>query len=160
MYHLHRFSTDVGHYTAMIWSNTNKVGCGVTEYVDGKWFAKLYTCNYGPAGRLFFTNNANHFEQSKNEAPMFPISYLSKLAGNGAFGSYCEASGGRLVSLAYTPAAICARPQRRIVKTKIEKNFPKIIFVAEQNMKPKIEEKEMSIKKKIVKIFDSRKKNF
>jgi len=45
-----RFSTDVGHYTAMIWSNTNKVGCGVTEYVDGKWFAKLYTCNYGPAG--------------------------------------------------------------------------------------------------------------
>ena len=113
-----------------------------------------------PQVDFFFTNNANHFEQSKNEAPMFPISYLSKLAGNGAFGSYCEASGGRLVSLAYTPAAICARPQRRIVKTKIEKNFPKIIFVAEQNMKPKIEEKEMSIKKKIVKIFDSRKKNF
>ena len=53
LYHLHRFSTDVGHYTAMIWSNTNKVGCGVTEYVDGKWFAKLYTCNYGPAGRFF-----------------------------------------------------------------------------------------------------------
>ena len=34
----------------MVWSNTNKVGCGVTEYIDGKWFAKLYTCNYGPAG--------------------------------------------------------------------------------------------------------------
>ena len=101
-----------------------------------------------PQVDFFFTNNANHFEQSKNEAPMFPISYLSKLAGNGAFGSYCEASGGRLVSLAYTPAAICARPQRRIVKTKIEKNFPKIIFVAEQNMKPKIEEKEMSKKEK------------
>lgn len=45
-----RFSTDVGHYTAMVWSHTNKVGCGVTEYIDGKWFAKLYTCNYGPAG--------------------------------------------------------------------------------------------------------------
>jgi len=45
-----RFSTDVGHYTAMVWSNTNKVGCGVTEFIDGKWFAKLYTCNYGPAG--------------------------------------------------------------------------------------------------------------
>ena len=49
---MRRFSTDVGHYTAMIWSNTNKVGCGVTEYVDGKWFAKLYTCNYAPAGKL------------------------------------------------------------------------------------------------------------
>lgn len=47
-----RFSTDVGHYTAMVWSNTNKVGCGVTEYIDGKWFAKLYTCNYGPAGKI------------------------------------------------------------------------------------------------------------
>ncbi len=34
----------------MVWSNTNKVGCGVTEFIDGKWFAKLYTCNYGPAG--------------------------------------------------------------------------------------------------------------
>jgi len=45
-----RFSTDVGHYTAMVWSNTNKVGCGMTEYIDGKWLAKLYTCNYGPAG--------------------------------------------------------------------------------------------------------------
>ena len=73
LYHLHRFSTDVGHYTAMIWSNTNKVGCGVTEYVDGKWFAKLYTCNYGPAGRLFFTNNANHFEPKENEAALKKI---------------------------------------------------------------------------------------
>ena len=34
----------------MAWSNTNKVGCGITEFIDGKWFAKLYTCNYGPAG--------------------------------------------------------------------------------------------------------------
>jgi len=45
-----RFSKDIGHYSAMVWSNTNKVGCGITEFRDGKWFAKLYTCNYGPAG--------------------------------------------------------------------------------------------------------------
>ena len=25
----------------------NPVGCGITEFRDGKWFAKLYTCNYG-----------------------------------------------------------------------------------------------------------------
>ena len=36
----------------MLWSNTNKVGCGLTEYKDGKWFAKLYTCDYAPAGNF------------------------------------------------------------------------------------------------------------
>ena len=46
----YRFSLAIGHYSSMLWSNTNKVGCGLTEYKDGKWFAKLYTCDYGPAG--------------------------------------------------------------------------------------------------------------
>ena len=36
--------------------------------------------------------------------------YLKKLAVDGAFGSYSEASGGRLASLAYTPTARFARP--------------------------------------------------
>ena len=56
------FSTAVGHYTAMVWSTTNKVGCGVTEYRDGKWFAKLYTCNYGPAGNYI---NGEMYKQGK-----------------------------------------------------------------------------------------------
>jgi len=47
-----KFSLAIGHYSAMLWSNTNKVGCGLTEYKDGKWFAKLYTCNYAPAGNF------------------------------------------------------------------------------------------------------------
>lgn len=47
-----KFSLPIGHYSAMIWSNTNRVGCGITEYRDGKWFAKLYTCDYGPAGNF------------------------------------------------------------------------------------------------------------
>ncbi len=34
----------------MVWSNTNRVGCGLTAYRQGKWFVKLYTCNYGPSG--------------------------------------------------------------------------------------------------------------
>ena len=46
----YRFRTAIGHYTAMVWSNTNRVGCGLTEFREGKWFAKLYTCNYGPSG--------------------------------------------------------------------------------------------------------------
>ena len=52
----------MGHYTAMVWSTTNKVGCGVTEYRDGKWFAKLYTCNYGPAGNYI---NGEMYKQGK-----------------------------------------------------------------------------------------------
>ena len=47
---VNRFSLAIGHYSAMLWHNTIKVGCGLTEYRDGKWFAKLYTCDYGPAG--------------------------------------------------------------------------------------------------------------
>ena len=45
-----RFSQAIGHYTALAWSNTNRVGCGMTEYREGKWFSKLYTCDYGPSG--------------------------------------------------------------------------------------------------------------
>ena len=45
-----RFTQAIGHYTALAWSNTNRVGCGLTEYREGKWFSKLYTCDYGPSG--------------------------------------------------------------------------------------------------------------
>ena len=38
------------------------------------------------------------------------LGFLNKLAEDGAFGSYSEASGGRLASLAYTPNACKARP--------------------------------------------------
>ena len=57
-----KFSTDIGHYSAMVWSNTNKVGCGLTEYREGKWFAKLYTCNYGPSGNYI---GGEMYEQGK-----------------------------------------------------------------------------------------------
>ena len=44
------------------------------------------------------------------------ISFLKELAVDGAFGSYSEATGGRLASLAYTPPpllAALATPQHR-----------------------------------------------
>ena len=62
-YLLHRFSAAIGHYTAMIWSTTNKIGCGVTEFKEGKWFAKLYTCNYGPAGNFI---NGEMYKQGQS----------------------------------------------------------------------------------------------
>jgi len=47
-----QFSSPTGHYTAVAWANTDKVGCGATSYKDGQWFATLYTCDYGPSGNF------------------------------------------------------------------------------------------------------------
>jgi len=44
------FGSDIGHYSQLVWADTDKVGCGATSYREGKWFSTLYTCNYGPNG--------------------------------------------------------------------------------------------------------------
>jgi len=50
-----QFSAGVGHYTAMMWHNTWKMGCGYTMFEEGGWWKKLYTCTYGPAGNIIFS---------------------------------------------------------------------------------------------------------
>ena len=40
------------HLLQVVWSETDKVGCGATSYKDGQWYATLYTCNYGPNGNF------------------------------------------------------------------------------------------------------------
>ena len=47
-----KFSSPTGHYTALVWASTDKVGCGATSYKNGRWFSTLYTCNYGPNGNF------------------------------------------------------------------------------------------------------------
>eukprot|EP00092_Neocalanus_flemingeri_P074856 GFUD01092631.1.p1 GENE.GFUD01092631.1~~GFUD01092631.1.p1 ORF type:complete len:564 (-),score=152.43 GFUD01092631.1:25-1716(-) len=47
-----QFSSPTGHFTQLVWGDTDKVGCGATQYKDGRWFATLYTCNYGPNGNF------------------------------------------------------------------------------------------------------------
>ena len=48
-----RFSVVTGHYSQMIWADTNRVGCGFTSYRDnGTLETNLYVCNYGPAGNF------------------------------------------------------------------------------------------------------------
>ena len=47
-----KFSSPTGHFTQAVWADTDKVGCGASSYRDGKWFATLYTCNYGPNGNF------------------------------------------------------------------------------------------------------------
>ncbi|XP_064649733.1 uncharacterized protein LOC135501513 [Lineus longissimus] len=38
-----------GHYTAMVWEATTKVGCGSKECSDGM---QVVVCNYSPAGNM------------------------------------------------------------------------------------------------------------
>ena len=81
------------------------------------------------------------------------FSILLKLAVDGPFGSYSEASGGRLASLAYPPpTARCARPQpqREIIKKSI-KYFRKKKNLMKKKKLEKFEEKknwEKNLKKK------------
>ena len=40
----------VGHYTAMVWAETYKVGCGFIMHNRGEWYKKVLVCDYGPGG--------------------------------------------------------------------------------------------------------------
>ena len=45
-----QFSSATGHYTQLVWAESDRVGCGATSYTEGQWFTTLYVCNYGPNG--------------------------------------------------------------------------------------------------------------
>ncbi|XP_071550651.1 uncharacterized protein [Panulirus ornatus] len=53
--HPFKFSSGTGHYTQMLWWSTYKIGCGFIMFKEGRWWKKLYTCNYGPAGNIIFS---------------------------------------------------------------------------------------------------------
>ncbi|RZC32584.1 venom allergen 5-like, partial [Asbolus verrucosus] len=43
----------VGHYTQIVWAETNLVGCGYAYYLDPVGgYTKNYVCNYGPSGNV------------------------------------------------------------------------------------------------------------
>ncbi|XP_063843649.1 uncharacterized protein LOC135090578 isoform X2 [Scylla paramamosain] len=53
--HPYQFSQATGHYTQMLWWDTALIGCGFTMFLEDGWWKKLYTCNYGPAGNIIFS---------------------------------------------------------------------------------------------------------
>lgn len=50
-----QFTLQTGHYTQMLWWDTSRIGCGFTMFLEDGWWKKLYTCNYGPAGNIIFS---------------------------------------------------------------------------------------------------------
>ncbi|XP_026746524.1 venom allergen 5-like [Trichoplusia ni] len=41
---------NVGHYTQMVWSDTDHLGCAISKNSKNKWQKFLVVCNYGPQG--------------------------------------------------------------------------------------------------------------
>merc|ERR1711976_689683 len=84
-----KFSSPTGHYTQVVWSETDKVGCGATSYKDGQWYATLYTCNYGPNGNFIRgqmykqgapCSDCNNGESCSNQYPGLCVSGVSSKA--------------------------------------------------------------------------------
>ncbi|KAK2583874.1 hypothetical protein KPH14_001148 [Odynerus spinipes] len=42
--------SQTGHYTQMVWAETNKVGCGTVKYNKDGWNTHYIVCNYSPSG--------------------------------------------------------------------------------------------------------------
>lgn len=40
----------IGHYTQLMWAETNKVGCGISKYHQDNLKKILLVCNYYPTG--------------------------------------------------------------------------------------------------------------
>jgi hypothetical protein len=45
------FNAAIGHFTEIIWANTNQIGCGFSQYKDDK-YNTLIVCHYGRAGNI------------------------------------------------------------------------------------------------------------
>ena len=47
-----KFNYGAGHYTQVVWAETNTIGCGYVCHPDGKWNKQVYACNYGVCGNM------------------------------------------------------------------------------------------------------------
>ena len=62
--HVSRFNSGAGHYTQVVWADTEELGCGMVYYKSNTDYETLTVCNYAMGGniqglgiRLHFANN-------------------------------------------------------------------------------------------------------
>ncbi|XP_028175734.1 venom allergen 5 2-like [Ostrinia furnacalis] len=42
----------VGHYTQMVWAESTKIGCGISQKRENGFVTTLFVCDYGPTGNF------------------------------------------------------------------------------------------------------------
>ncbi|KAL0832787.1 hypothetical protein ABMA28_000952 [Loxostege sticticalis] len=42
----------VGHYTQMVWAESTKIGCGISQKRENDYVTTLFVCDYGPTGNF------------------------------------------------------------------------------------------------------------
>merc|ERR1712002_866164 len=47
-----KYVEGTGHYTQVVWADTEAVGCGLVNYKDGSWYKTFIACNYVVGGNM------------------------------------------------------------------------------------------------------------
>ena len=47
-----RFSSGAGHYTQVVWADTEELGCGMVYYKGNSFYETLIVCNYAKGGNI------------------------------------------------------------------------------------------------------------
>jgi len=86
------FKDCCGHYTQLVWADTNRVGCGYA-YCPNLWYSGgqhyILVCQYSPAGNVLYVDDSGQFVQ----APAFTYRGSSGTACSScAAGSSCDNS--------------------------------------------------------------------
>jgi len=47
-----KFGYQTGHYTQVVWAESEELGCGQVMFKDGDWYKNIVVCNYAKGGNM------------------------------------------------------------------------------------------------------------
>jgi len=47
-----KFGYQTGHYTQVVWAESEELGCGQVMFKDGSWYKNIVVCNYAKGGNM------------------------------------------------------------------------------------------------------------